>query len=1105
MQFSIPIYVEVHRSGRGEDEYAARPLLIEGNQRKAGRLSRVTQRLTVDLRKMIRDCAAEKRQDLLARWSFCPQLEDEIFKARVVIKKASYDVRLLLVSYEALGRRVAFFPMLEDSLFLLERGENLRERALSVLEDYFQERAREDDEMIHPEAVNLVGEARLSLLELDVDIPMDLPTEKIQAFSIAEDSEKMNGAQELARTGRELNALYPHDLQRAIMRSKEVAELKRCLLGEEKRPVLLLGRPKSGKTTIVHEALHQILSEDQSPNKKKLWLLSPQRLVSGMMYVGQWEERLLAILSEVERKDDAIFFDDLVGLFLAGISAQSDLSMGHVIKPRLEKRQFRMLAEITPEAFRVLQERDRAFADMFHVIRVDEPDDDTNTRILIEVQRQLEGRHRCRFSLDVLKQVVDIKKRYAKEQAFPGKAAEFLLRLGMKFPGEKVNRENCLEEFRASSGLSVDFADAERRMTYDQVLKRLTSQVVGQETAVTAMAEVITLARARLNDPGRPLGSLLLLGPTGVGKTETAKAAAAFLFGSEERLVRFDMNEFSEWGASARLVGTIREPEGLLTSAVRRQPFCVLLLDEIEKAHPEVFDMLLSVLGEGRLTDGLGRTADFTNCIIVMTSNLGVREAGQQMGFFTDDVGDASFYVGAARQFFRPEFFNRLDRIAPFAGLADKELHTIAHRLIHDLFRREGLRQRKCALEISAEAVSVLVKKGYKPRLGARALKRVVESEVAQPLARRLSEAPGGDPTVIILSAEGQERIVTEAHVLKLSERVECLADLVERRGTREIVDLADQAWRRVKRHLDERSPSGAISLDEVSPEQEHYFACGEQLTRTRRILDTLYDVLDSGRLWKWPARGPRVRVFRKRRSGPSPFPVWDINQLLSVERLKRGLQELEEAQDSGAGLENQLGFLVRELAFLDVMVGTDPQSRRYVLRPRVAGDPTYYLTYLLPLHFRMFDFFWGVQARIYANGRWITSEVDQAMLDLALNRKASDPLPYLVLDGIAAELLGRLETGVHVAFFLNGEMEAIELVGETFGAVEPLGKGPEMMTSGEQEESCWRGRIVRIYHNDGPSSDVRTGAFVGEGLDADALRDLVLSLLPPPEEFNQD
>jgi len=206
--------------------------------------------------------------------------------------------------------------------------------------------------------------------------------------------------------------------------------------------------------------------------------------------------------------------------------------------------------------------------------------------------------------------------------------------------------------------------------------------------ALRALADVVAIAKARLNDPGRPLGTFCFLGPTGVGKTAAAKALARYLYGGDARLLRFDMNEYLDPASPARLIGTFARPEGLLTAAVRRQPYCVLLLDEIEKAHPAVFDLLLQVLGEGRLTDALGRTADFTSAVVIMTSNLGAR-AASAAAFGLRPVGASrnETYLDAARAFFRPEFFNRIDRVVPFDPLDRAQVAAIADRLIADLFR----------------------------------------------------------------------------------------------------------------------------------------------------------------------------------------------------------------------------------------------------------------------------------------------------------------------------------------------------------------------------------------------------------------------------------
>ena len=265
-----------------------------------------------------------------------------------------------------------------------------------------------------------------------------------------------------------------------------------------------------------------------------------------------------------------------------------------------------MLAELTPEAFRVLRERDRGLADLFHVLPLDPPAEPDNLAHSGRRLRHLEGRHRCRFGTDVLPVVLDLQRRYAREAEFPGKAVASLRRLAVKYPDVDVKYPQVIDQFHAQTGLGLTFLD-ERRAAEARGDPRVPApDVVGQEAALEAAADVLGIARARLNDPDRPLGSLLFMGPTGVGKTQCAKALARYLFGDPGRLLRFDLNEFGASGSAVRLVGTFAEPEGLLTGAVRRQPFAVVLLDEVEKAHPEVFDVLLQVLGEGRLTDALG-------------------------------------------------------------------------------------------------------------------------------------------------------------------------------------------------------------------------------------------------------------------------------------------------------------------------------------------------------------------------------------------------------------------------------------------------------------------------------------------------------------------
>ena len=559
----------------------------------------------------------------------------------------------------------------------------------------------------------------ITLLELSVAAQMDRRKADAQGLALLDGQTIGGGAEELEAVGRCQDHLYPDGLNRAACRDRLVEELQRLLESGNRRPLLLAGPPMVGKTAIIHEfiyrraerrsARHDMLASNPEGN---VWLLAPQRLISGMSYVGQWEQRLLAILKEAQKRQHILYFDDLLGLYHAGVTSQSALSVADVLKPYVERRDVRVLAEATPEQLRLFRKRDRGFADMFQIIQVEQPSERDTLRILLSAIRMLESRYGVRFGLDVLPAVLDLTRCWQPEAAFPGKAATWLNRIAVKHRAAEVGRDTVLEEFRATSGLQVAFADSRVRLLREDILSGLRSRIVGQAAAVEAMADVVCVAKARLNDRQKPLGTLFFLGPTGVGKTECAKALTQYLFGDVARLVRFDMNEYVSPQSVARLVGTFDQPDGLLTGAVRRQPFCVLLSDEIEKAHPDVFDLLLQILGEARLTDALGRTASFANAVIILTSNLGTRQAARDVGFTpagstTDDV-----YRKAVEEFFRPEFLNRLDRIVPFRRLERVELEQIARTILADVVSREGLARRKCAIELSGVALAWLVDRG---------------------------------------------------------------------------------------------------------------------------------------------------------------------------------------------------------------------------------------------------------------------------------------------------------------------------------------------------------------------------------------------------------
>lgn len=763
MEISIPVYVEKFKRPRDHvPVHRVRPLFNLNETVIQERLQTAMGELGRQMRKRFVELAKERRHDLLLDWTHLPQMTSQQIKVRIEAGGRAANLRLLVVqmipwgTHGEPGRRVAFTPTLPGLWFDLRPGEELQGRLLDVLTEYVKRQWKSDprEGIAELERNAIDGSAWLSELEVSLTISPWIPRPDEDRRMFLGCCGVIDGADELQRVGTCLNHQYPDDLERASHRETEVTELRRLLRAEDRRPLVLLGRPQSGKTTVLHEYVFQKVRDNKHRGDRRgaVWHISPLRLISGMSYVGQWEERFHQIVKHARRYDLVLYFDDLLGLFEAGITSQSLISVGMLLKEELLNRRLRVVVEQTPEAWRVLRERDRAFADLFHVIPLPDLDAERSLRVLISQQRELEYRHRVRFTLDVIPTVIDLQRRYYRDLAFPGKAVSMLRRLAVRMAPQRdeaqsrestvVPRQAVLEQMQIQSGLSLTFLDQQQTVSAAEVEARLRDRFVGQPAAVAAAVQVIGIARARLNDPTRPLASLLLLGPTGVGKTEFAKSLATYLFGSPDRLVRFDMNEFVTAQSVPLLTGTFARPEGLLTSAVRRQPFAVLLFDEIEKGHPDVLDLLLQVLGEGRLTDARGRTTDFTQTLIVLTSNLGTRSTDTNLGFGGDSAAFDHSPVRVAEAFFRPEFFNRLDRVIPFARLSRKELQLIARHLVNDVLRREGLARRQCVLETSPQAAEWIVDQADNPAMGARALKRALERELTQPIARFLAVNP---------------------------------------------------------------------------------------------------------------------------------------------------------------------------------------------------------------------------------------------------------------------------------------------------------------------------------------------------------------------------
>ena len=568
---------------------------------------------------------------------------------------------------------------------------------------------------------------------------------------------KFHGAIELYDVGQSLNELYPSSLQRAFLMNEQVEKVENLLFRREPVALAIVGKPGTGKTSILHEAVRSYISKQKDPFSKgtrEVFLIDPNRIIAGMSVVGMWQKRLESIINYIikpakKRSSHILYVDNPVALFRIGKSASNDMTLSAVFKSYLEKQQLPFVIEATPEEWKIIQETDRRFADLFRVLRISEPGYEKAVEISVKQRAVLENRQPIRLENDALMKLFSLQRLYMHQNALPGSVAEYMKRLAVKY-NTYVREEEISKDFSERSSLNPKLFD-QKVISKDEVAHTIQKRLIGQKDAVIAMSEVVHVINAGLNDPSKPMASMLFIGPTGVGKTQAAKVLANYLFDSEDNMLRFDMNEYIDSDAVRRLIGDFYNPEGQLTGRVRYNPFCVLLLDEIEKAHPDVLDLLLQVLGEGRLTDSAGNTVDFSNTIIIMTSNLGAARAARELGYVKNQGSLTQTYKKAVEDFFRPELLNRIDEVIIFQRLAIDEIIQIAQIMITELLSREGFIRRTTILKIQADALRIISERGFDSSMGARSLKRNIEKEVTELAANYLIDVTPDTPVLFEL------------------------------------------------------------------------------------------------------------------------------------------------------------------------------------------------------------------------------------------------------------------------------------------------------------------------------------------------------------------
>ncbi len=566
---------------------------------------------------------------------------------------------------------------------------------------------------------------------------------------------------------------------------------------------------------------------------KRVVQLNMGNLVAGTKYRGEFEERLRKLVKElVESKDVVLFIDEIHTIVGAG-GAEGAVDAANILKPSLSKGDFQVVGATTFDEYRKHIEKDAALERRFQPVVVQEPNVEDTLAILRGLRDRYEAHHRVKIEDSALEAAARLGERYISDRFLPDKAIDLIdeaaarARLKtMETPPDLKELERVLENVLKEKESAVSaqefekaarLRDEERKVSDELEEKRaswllrrnqeepvvngediavivsewtgipvvqlteeeaarllrmeeeLHKRMVGQQEAVNAVSRAVRRARSGLKDPKRPVGSFLFLGPTGVGKTEMAKALAAFLFGSEEAMIRYDMSEYMERHEVSKLIGAPPgyvgyEEGGKLTEAVRRRPYAVLLFDEIEKAHPDVFNLLLQILEDGRLTDGQGRTVDFRNTVVIMTSNVGARDLakGQGLGFTAEkglSEGDhqkaRERALEAMKQSFRPEFLNRVDDIVVFRSLSKEELLQIVDLLLREVEKR--VKDRGIEIQVSEEARNLLLEKGYDPKFGARPLRRTIQKMVEDRLADLFLEGKFRQGAKVWVETEGDQ------------------------------------------------------------------------------------------------------------------------------------------------------------------------------------------------------------------------------------------------------------------------------------------------------------------------------------------------------------
>ncbi|HEX0949812.1 TPA: ATP-dependent Clp protease ATP-binding subunit [Streptococcus pneumoniae] len=610
------------------------------------------------------------------------------------------------------------------------------------------------------------------------------------------------------------------DIDPVIGRDDEIIRVIEILNRRTKNNPVLIGEPGVGKTAVV-EGLAQKIVDGDVPHKlqgKQVIRLDVVSLVQGTGIRGQFEERMQKLMEEIRKREDIILFiDEIHEIVGAGSASDGNMDAGNILKPALARGELQLVGATTLNEYRII-EKDAALERRMQPVKVDEPTVDETITILKGIQKKYEDYHHVQYTDAAIEAAATLSNRYIQDRFLPDKAIDLLdeagskMNLTLNFVDPKVIDQRLIEaeNLKSQATREEDFEKAayfrDQIAKYKEMQKKkitdqdtpiisektiehiieqktnipvgdlkekeqsqlihlaedLKSHVIGQDDAVDKIAKAIRRNRVGLGTPNRPIGSFLFVGPTGVGKTELSKQLAIELFGSADSMIRFDMSEYMEKHSVAKLVGAPPgyvgyDEAGQLTEKVRHNPYSLILLDEVEKAHPDVMHMFLQVLDDGRLTDGQGRTVSFKDAIIIMTSNAGTGKTEASVGFGAAREGRTNSVLGELGNFFSPEFMNRFDGIIEFKALSKDNLLQIVELMLADVNKR--LSSNNIRLDVTDKVKEKLVDLGYDPKMGARPLRRTIQDYIEDTITDYYLENPSGKDLKAVMTSKGNIQI----------------------------------------------------------------------------------------------------------------------------------------------------------------------------------------------------------------------------------------------------------------------------------------------------------------------------------------------------------